>query len=305
MSFCRLIVVLNSLAFVMFSKVSAKELAWSIDDAPSTHVGLLSPTDRKHFLLDSMTLSQLPETVFFLNSSLLTNAGLNFIKSLAARGHLIGNHNHRHFELNMANGHRFIQSLDRGLSLLTAYFGPIGWYRFPMLNEGQSREQVDELRSHLSLRSLRNAYVTVVHCDFMLNDVVLAAAERGHKINLENLKRIYLELIADSVVFYDQLAQHYLGRSPKHIMVLHDNDLTALFLPNLVGLLASQGWSSVAIREAYKDPIQNYLTKSVFKYNPGRIGEIAFDHGYRGPLIHKSCDPAYLTKRLVDSGVFL
>ncbi len=46
-----------------------------------------------------------------------------------------------------------------------------------------------------------------------------------------------------------------IGRSPMHVMLMHETDLAALFLPDLVAALRARGWEIVTADAAFADPI--------------------------------------------------
>tara|TARA_Y100000768_G_C23986273_1_gene689029 strand:- start:4346 stop:4675 length:330 start_codon:yes stop_codon:yes gene_type:complete len=104
----------------------------------------------------------------------------------------------------------------------------------------------------------------------------------------------------ESIEYYDQMARQHLKRSPKHILLLHEMDISALFIGDLVIALRKKGWKIITPEEAYNDPISKYETNQIFPYNPGRIGEIAKDRGQQSGLWHISCDEVYLEKRFKE-----
>lgn len=52
------------------------------------------------------------------------------------------------------------------------------------------------------------------------------------------------------------------------------------------------------------DEIAKRVATTLYRNNPGRIGEIAKDQGFQGNLWHESCDEAYLAKLFEDRKVF-
>jgi hypothetical protein len=101
------------------------------------------------------------------------------------------------------------------------------------------------------------------------------------------------------------MATKYLKRNGKHVILLHETDLNALFIADLVSALRAVGWKIISPHEAYEDEISKYATNSVLKFNPGRIGEIAKDHGQKGGFWHESCNEDFLErefkKQVLDS----
>ena len=95
-------------------------------------------------------------------------------------------------------------------------------------------------------------------------------------------RSFYLRLSGrENLRFYDSLARDVLGRSPKHVMLLHENDLNALFLDDFVAFIKQRGAKIIPISEAYTDPISDPKWDAV----PGsqrRVAAIAWSSGHRG-----------------------
>ena len=55
--------------------------------------------------------------------------------------------------------------------------------------------------------------------------------------------------------FADQLSVKTWKRRPAQVIVLHETDVAALFVTDLVRTLRKDGWTIVTADEAYRDPI--------------------------------------------------
>jgi hypothetical protein len=51
-----------------------------------------------------------------------------------------------------------------------------------------------------------------------------------------------------------------LNRSVKHVLLLHTNAINAAFLPDVIAMFKSRGWSIVSPREAFDDPVYSMST---------------------------------------------
>lgn len=87
-----------------------------------------------------------------------------------------------------------------------------------------------------------NGYATVDNADWYIDDLVQRKKAAGFNLDLEKLRKAYVEILTDSIDFYDRLALETLNRSPKHVLLLHENDLAALFVGALVRELRKKGW---------------------------------------------------------------
>jgi peptidoglycan-N-acetylglucosamine deacetylase len=149
-----------------------------------------------------------------------------------------------------------------------------------------------------------NAYITIDNYDWHINSAVAKAIKSNTRINHDKLKKFYLEHIWNSIQFYDNIGRHVLGRSPKHVLLLHENDLAALFLGDLIQFLKDKGWKIVSPEEAYADPIAKEIPDVLFN-GQGRVGAIGFAKGLQpAALIQQSEDEKYLDQLMAEVKVF-
>ncbi|MBO9668508.1 MAG: hypothetical protein J7501_17050 [Bdellovibrio sp.] len=102
------------------------------------------------------------------------------------------------------------------------------------------------------------------------------AKKQNKKIDYEKVKNLFLRHIIDGVEFYDKLATETLGRSPKHIILLHDKDATVLFIEDLVHELQKRGWTFVDAAEAAKDPLYSMKPKNVMS-TYGILAQVVYE----------------------------
>ena len=69
------------------------------------------------------------------------------------------------------------------------------------------------------------------------------------------LKQLNVETLVGASNFTDRLAVETIGRSPAHVLLLHETDLAALFVADLAAALRKAGWTIITADEAYSDPI--------------------------------------------------
>jgi hypothetical protein len=87
------------------------------------------------------------------------------------------------------------------------------------------------------------------------------------------------------------------------VLLLHENDLAALFVDDLAEALRRKGWTIVPAIEAYQDPIATQLPDTLFN-GQGRVAALARSHG-AGPrdLVSEWEDEARLRALFVDAGL--
>lgn len=99
------------------------------------------------------------------------------------------------------------------------------------------------------------------------------------RIFMDELRKLFIENTLLSASYHEKLAKKYLDRSVRHILLLHEIDLVALFLVDMVKALRAEGWTIISPVRAYKDPLNQFRIKEVLPFNPGRVGEVALENG--------------------------
>lgn len=243
--------------------------------------------------------------MFFVNTVRLDTEGKKRLKQYTDAGILLANHTHSHPNFNDSTIQDYIADFRTADQILAGYPNVLKWFRFPYLREGDTAEKRDQFRKELDSLKYFNAYITVNNYDWYMDELLQRALKNRQDINMDALKKIYIQIILESIDYYDEMATQVLGRSPKHILLLHENDLAAMYVGDLVTSLKAHGWKIISPQEAYADPISKYQFPLPLKYNPGRVGEIAKAAGWpQNKLWHEACDEAYLDEMFVKNGVF-
>ncbi len=279
--FVRLIVssFLLALSFGLQAETS-KKIALSFDDAPLGDGAALSGEARTKRLIQSLADADAGPVVFFVTTRHMNKPlGRQRIERYSDAGHLIANHSHSHQWLMKTDTAKYIADIDKAESLLKGFSNRRSWFRFPFLDEGVPLSKRDEVRAALRERSLFNGYVTVDNYDWYIDSKWKQAVRSGTAVNLDALRTVYVEMLTSAVEFYDEVAIEALGRSPTHMLLLHENDVAAFFVGDLIKELRSRGWTIVSPDEAYADPIAGLLPKTL-KTRQGHIAGLAVDAGY-------------------------
>jgi peptidoglycan/xylan/chitin deacetylase (PgdA/CDA1 family) len=261
---------------------ATREIAITLDDAPREDTAHFDGATRTAKLLETLKRADVAQIAFFCNSARMDAAGAARIKAYADAGHLIANHSHTHADLHQVGVQNFVADLGAADQALRGLPNFRPWFRFPYLHEGKSIEVRDALRNELKTRGYLSAYVTVDTYDWHMDQMFQDAIAAGKKISFGRLRDAYVELHADSIEFYDDVAVKELGRSPRHVLLLHENDLAALFLGDLVKKLRKNGWKIVSPELAFQDPIAN-VEPDTLVLGQGRVIALATAKGYTGP----------------------
>jgi peptidoglycan/xylan/chitin deacetylase (PgdA/CDA1 family) len=261
---------------------ATREIAITLDDAPRENTAHFDGVTRAAKLLETLKRADVGQIAFFCNSARMDAEGAARIKAYADAGHLIANHSHTHADLHKVGVQAFVADLNSADQVLRGVTNFRPWFRFPYLHEGTTVEVRDALKSELKTRGYLSAYVTVDTWDWYMDGMLQDAIAAGKTIDFDRLRGAYVDLLADSVEYYDEVAVKELGRSPRHVLLLHENDLAALYLGDLVKRLRKNGWKIISPDLAFKDPIASVEPDTLW-LGQGRVIALAATKGYTGP----------------------
>ena len=283
---------------------SAQEIALTFDDAPTSDGPVFNGAERTELILKQLKEANVTEAAFFVITNQLNEKGKARIKRYADAGHAIANHTHRHAWIHEVGTSAYCRDIRTADSILRQYKTFKPWFRYPFLNEGSTKSTRDSIRQTLAELKLVNGYVTIDNYDWYINTLYRKAVAAGKTVDEKALLDLYLDHIWTSIRFYDDIGKRVLGRSPKHVLLLHETDITAKFLKPLIDFLRSKGCRIISPTEAYTDPIATTIPDVLFN-NQGRIGAIARSQGIPGrELVQESEDEEYLDKLVEQKKVF-
>jgi peptidoglycan-N-acetylglucosamine deacetylase len=240
--------------------LAQKRIALTFDDAPRTAGAYFTPDERTEKLIAALKQARVQQAAFFVNPGNLDTpdgqGGERRIAAYVAAGHVIANHSFSHPMLTKTAADAYLTDIDKATDWLKNRKGYRPWFRFPFLDEGRTDKiKRDAIRSGLAARGLRNGYVTAEASDWNMENLVIAAARAGKPVNMKALRDYYVTLHVEAADFYDGLARQTIGRSPAHVMLLHETDIAAMFIGDLVMALRKDGWEIITADRAYRDPI--------------------------------------------------
>ncbi|MCI0695039.1 polysaccharide deacetylase family protein [candidate division KSB1 bacterium] len=283
--------------------LAAQEIALTFDDAPIADGLYYTGVARTETLIAKLKNQNVPQVAFYCISSRADSAGRARLRRYAEAGHIIANHSHSHSRIQQLGAAGYVQDIFKADAILRELPGFKPWFRFPFLDEGRTLADRDDIRQALNERGYFIGYVTVDNYDWYFERLFQAALREKMQVDHEKLEQLYLEHLWQSLVFYDQMALAALGRSPKHVLLLHENDLAALFIDGLINFLRAKGWKIISPAEAYTDPIATTIP-DVLLNNQGRVAAIAKAKGYAGRFSQASEDTEYLEKLFEQQQIF-
>lgn len=297
-------ILLALLFFGLFSSAAqARDITLSFDDCPRKAGPVLKPMDRDQKIVDALKTAGIT-AVFFCNSPSGEERGLERLKLFAANGHLIANHTADHPDLDKMTVAEFIKNIDQAHNELQSLPNFRKWFRFPFLHEGKNEKDVAAVRAHLKKSGYTNGYVTVDTQDWYVDEVLRQKVAAGKKYDQAKLCKTYADMMSDEAELSDKISIGAIGRSVKQVILLHETDLNALCLADLIQNLKTKKWVFGSPDVAYQDPIAMLEPLPKTPLNNGRVYALAKEAGYKGPYFSKWVEETAIEKELESKQVW-
>jgi peptidoglycan/xylan/chitin deacetylase (PgdA/CDA1 family) len=294
------------LLFAAAAPAADKRIALTFDDVPRGRGAFFTPDQRTIRLIAGLHKAGVKQAAFYLVPGQIGHddgvGGEERIEAYVAAGHVIADHSFTHPHLSELSVADYIANVDKAEAFLKGREGRRPWFRYPFLDEGQSdKAKVAAVRAALKARGLHNGYATVDGSDWYIEAMAADAVAAGKKIDMDGLRSLYVTTMVGAADFADSLALKTWRRQPAQVIVLHETDIAALFIPDLVAALRKDGWRIVTADEAYADPISK-LAPSVPSANGTLLELAAWEKGIPEPRWYERNDMD-LAKRLFDEQV--
>ena len=235
--------------------VWAGELALSFDDGLDPRT-VPEAADWNATILSGLAAAGVHSILFAAGRNVDSSAGLVLVADWGRAGHAIGNHSYAHARLGgPVTATRYLADIDRNARLLESVAGYVPRFRYPFLAEGETRAQRDGVRRGLAARGYRTGAVSIDASDWYYASRFVEWRRLHPQAETAPFRDAYLAHILGRVRYYDGLARELLGRSPRHVLLLHTNAINAAFLPDLIAALRSAGFTLISPEEAYADPL--------------------------------------------------
>jgi peptidoglycan-N-acetylglucosamine deacetylase len=257
--------LLTVLAFwVWATAAAAQTLSLTFDD------GLNPTTQQRARLWNDQIIAGLKgegvtAMVFPSLSRIGGEAGIELIRAWAQAGHNVGNHTSKHRSLSSPKVtlDDFISDVVEGDAALSGIPGFVPMIRFPFLKEGDSIEKRDGFRRWMTTNGYKPAAVSIDASDWYYDQLFVAFTNSGSLAKVYQVQKAYIEHLIDRATYYDGLAKQLLGRSPKHVMLLHTNAINAASVGAIITAFRARGWQFVSPASAFGDPMYALQPSSV------------------------------------------
>lgn len=271
-----------------------KRIALSFDDAPRSRGGFFTPDQRTRRIIAALRATRAPQAVFFVVPGQIGHddgiGGDRRIAAYVRAGNVIANHSFSHKHLSEIGALAFLDDIDKADAWLRHRPGFRPWFRFPFLDEGGTdKARRDVVRAGLAARGLSNGYVTAESSDWHLEAMAAEARAAGKPMDMTALGRLYVSWHVEAADFADGLLYKTTGRQPAQVMLLHETDLAALYLSDLIRALRKDGWTVISADEAYADPLRAEMPDTPFA-NGTLTEALAWQKGLPNPRWYRYND---------------
>ncbi len=246
------------------SAVGQRRIALTFDDVPRDRGAFFPTGERTERLIATLRTWGVEQAAFFAVPGFIEEPGKAngpaHMAAYVAAGHVIANHTWDHPRLSDISAAQFIGNIAQAESWLKGRPGYRPWFRFPYLDQAYAQpEKSRKVAAYLRQVGLANAWVTIDGSDWALEDEARVAAHRRQRIDRAALRSRYVRTMIGAAEFYDRLAVSLIGRSPSHVMLLHETDVAALYIGDFIRELHRGGWTVISADEAYADPLYRTL----------------------------------------------
>lgn len=265
------------------STAQSRTVAITIDDLPfvtgsdapiaSQEAPAAIAANRK--LLKAFARHRVPVTGFAIEKhveELGTQDGTQILRSWVAQGLDLGNHTYEHPDFDDDSVEQYEDQIVHGettiASLMQAAGRKVEFFRFPFNHTGNTADKHSAISEFLSHRGYRLAPCTIEDSDYIFAAAYQRMADRHDRSSQARLRHEYLAFTAAQIDYFSRMNEEVLGYEPPEIMLLHDNQLNADGMNQILALFQSRGYKFVSLDQAERDPVYQAPDTFVTKYGP-------------------------------------
>src|SRR5882724_11222955 len=273
-----------SLSFCLFWWTGAlaqnRTVAVTVDDLPYASVQAVSSSDAavaieiNRKILSALKRHHVPVTGFVIQKrveELGLAAGTKMLRGWTNGEFDLGNHTYSHPDINQLSPEQIEDEIIRGETSLVPLMKQAGkktdFFRFPMNHTGDTPQKHEQVATILTRHGYRLATCTIDNSDYIFNAAYVRMIA-AHDASAQRLRVEYLSYTSAEIDYYARLNQQVLGYEPPAVMLLHDNQLNADVIEQLLVLFEKKQYKFVSLDRAQSD--RAYQTPATYttKYGP-------------------------------------
>lgn len=239
--------------------VEKPKVSFSFDDGITSDILDYPFKEWNGKILSALKAEDIQALFFVTGSNKLDEKGQYLLQSWNDAGHQIGNHTWSHPNFNGEDNTIavFERELLRTDSVISKFPNFVKLFRFPYLKEGNTEEKIAGIRQVMATHDYHNGHVTIDASDWYVNQrLIRKIREMGEEaVDLAAFRKFYITHILERAQFYEALSMEINQRHIPHVLLLHHNLTSALFLGDLIQAFKTAGWEIVDAPSAYKDEV--------------------------------------------------
>lgn len=224
-----------------------------IDSAPIVS----NPNEQKSIttqMVTALRTANVPATVFVVCGKLPPSQGL--AAQWKEEGFTIGNQGHNALNPNLTTLEDWRADIAKCQDKIRKVDTETkGWFRFPHLNQGWTKEKDEALATVLKELNLVSVPASIPILDHLYNTVYEQALREKKNAFAEEIATQYIAHVRQSVSIAKELSFRRRHMTTPHIARFHVNRLNAEHLPRLLQHLNEDGIRFISVHEAMQDPI--------------------------------------------------
>jgi len=273
-----------SLAWSLGAFAQSRTVAVTVDDLPyatGDDAEAVSPSDAataeeiNRKLLSAFRHHNVPVTGFVVQKrveELGMAAGTRILREWTYGEFALGNHTYSHPDVNQLSLAQIEDEIVRGETVFVPLMKQAAkkpeFFRFPMNHTGDTKEKHELLSAFLSRRGYRLATCTIDNSDYLFNSAYVRMLTKHDEQSVRKLQQEYLSYTGTEIDYYAGLGKQVFGYEPPQVMVLHDNQLNADMIEQLLTLFEKKQYNFVSLEKAQSDGAYRIPDTYITKYGP-------------------------------------
>jgi peptidoglycan/xylan/chitin deacetylase (PgdA/CDA1 family) len=222
-------------------------------------------------LLSALRAHRVPAVAFVIAGNVKTPDDEALLQRWLDEGHEIGSHSNTHPSFTALTTEAYLADVQAAHERLSGFLAPRRraprLYRFPYLQEGNTREKVEAMRGWLARAQQRNVPITLDTTDWAFDGPWARAQASGNPAAIDEVRQNYMAAVRLAVTTREAAADAALKRPAPHVLLLHANALGGATWDALFTWLEQRGYRFATADEVLADETFRDLP-----IDPGRSG---------------------------------
>jgi peptidoglycan/xylan/chitin deacetylase (PgdA/CDA1 family) len=198
-----------------------------------------------------------------------TDADRRILNAWLDAGHELGSHSFAHPNYTRTSIDAYLADVEKARSglgdLLAGRGKKLRYFRFPFLNEGNTKEKLDAMRRALATHDIRNLPVTIDTQDWSFAAPWVEAERSGDAAASKRIGQEFQDAMRVSVRHHERHGDTLFGRTTPQVLLLHANAVGAAQWDALFAWLEETGHRFASVDEVLSDPAFSEPPEFVFE----------------------------------------